>query len=194
MLVRHDVTWYLLFHKTLRNTPCVNIIRPLDSPYQGWTVIVQYYMISFSFLWKPLYHVMWDTQYETWRVKTGCHVIIPPLINTYGATYETHHSDVIKSVLTYLHFNCDQQQSFIELLTQYSSIFHRKTGIICLGGRSISMLRRGFIVLILSTACRRQKESQGHTSIHQSARYWWDQVSISVNLHKTDISCNMPVA
>lgn len=56
------------------------------------------------------------------------------------------------------------------------------------------MLRRVFIVLILSTACRRQKESQGHTSIHQSARYWWDQVSISVNLHKTDISCNMPVA
>lgn len=56
------------------------------------------------------------------------------------------------------------------------------------------MLRRVFIVLILSTACRRQKESQGHTSIHQSARYWWDQVSISVNPHETDISCNMPLA
>lgn len=36
---------------------------------------------------------------------------------------------------------------------------------------------KAFIVFIFFAACRRQEESQGHTSLHQSARYWWDQVS-----------------
>lgn len=31
-----------------------------------------------------------------------------------------------------------------------------------------------------SSACRRPKESEGHTSIHQSAGYWWDQASIYI--------------
>lgn len=51
-----------------------------------------------------------------------------------------------------------------------------------------SRLSENFIHWVhVSTACRRQEESQGHTSIHQSARYWWDQVSTCVYLYKIDI-------